>query len=400
VDPVGAQAPHGLDFSKTPASGLAEIRAYYFGTMFVLATLLYRGVVGKATHRVRGLKIGGGTLGLFALARVYSFFIDGPPENSHAEIMWAAEALGALAAFALWWLEEGRATTWGRGLVALAAQEPLSTPGEVVGNLAGIFTVYLFGWGDAVGDVLAAEGVLRLIGANLVRYTLAYVGAFYVFYRLKWLAQAKFHQDAKGLAQYEDSELLRRELARWGCGVAIGTSYDVLLRRALATEKLPELETSSLQSMRVVWLTVALVLFVDLHFYSMHRVLHTPYLYKRIHSSHHQSRNPNPFSGLSFHPIESAMYFSSLPIGMFLAASFGCPLHRFHYCVLKGLLDFNPIWGHASVGGWFGGSYHHYIHHTRGYRLHVNFGGTWLFDGLLGTGHVEPRPGETAKRAD
>jgi sterol desaturase/sphingolipid hydroxylase (fatty acid hydroxylase superfamily) len=94
------------------------------------------------------------------------------------------------------------------------------------------------------------------------------------------------------------------------------------------------------------------------------------------------------------------MYFSSLPIGMFLAASFGCPLHRFHYCVLKGLLDFNPIWGHASVGGWFGGSYHHYIHHTRGYRLHVNFGGTWLFDGLLGTGHVEPRPGETAKRAD
>ena len=38
----------------------------------------------------------GSLLGAFALVRVYSFFVDGPPRNPHAEIMWAAEAVGAV----------------------------------------------------------------------------------------------------------------------------------------------------------------------------------------------------------------------------------------------------------------------------------------------------------------
>ena len=42
----------------------------------------------------------------------------------------------------------------------------------------------------------------------------------------------------------------------------------------------------------------------------------------------------------------------------------------------------------VGQGGWFGGSHHHYLHHTIGFRHHCNFGGTWLFDGLFGTGYT------------
>ena len=115
IDPITLQEPHGLDFSRSPPSALAEIRAYYFGTMAVLAAYLLRGVVGSAADRIRALEMGGSVIGLFALARVYSYIVDGPPNNSHAEIMWAAEALGAVGAFGLWWAEKGRQTAWGRG---------------------------------------------------------------------------------------------------------------------------------------------------------------------------------------------------------------------------------------------------------------------------------------------
>ena len=385
-DPCNVQKPHGLDFCHTPASGLAEIRAFYLGTQLTLSWLLYEGAsASTSVERVRGLKIGGGVLGLFVLGRVYSYAVDGPPRNAHAEIMWALELVGSLSAFALWWFEEGHATKWGRGLVELARSEPLTTPGEVLGNLFGAGLVFAFY--DRIGSTLG----LALL--NVVRYSVAYWGVFGFFYTLKFYQSAKF--DA---SQYiADRDLFFRECKRWAIGVAIGTAYDCALRSSKISALLPPL-ADTMDMGKLVAITLACIGFADFHFYCVHRTLHTPYLYKHIHSSHHQSRHPNPISGLSFHPIESMLYFSALPMALGLAALGGVQLHTFHYCAIKGILDFNPIWGHAGFGGAFGGSYHHYVHHTRGYRLHVNFGGTWLMDGLFGTGHVEPRP--TAVKAD
>ena len=119
IAPAEMQEAHGLDFYHAKPSALAEIRAYYFGTMGVLSVLLIAGACGDKPARMRGLLIAFGVLGAFVLGRLYSFRVDGPPNNAHAEIMWAHEALGAMAALALWWLEEGKETAWGQGLVAL-----------------------------------------------------------------------------------------------------------------------------------------------------------------------------------------------------------------------------------------------------------------------------------------
>ena len=43
-----------------------------------------------------------------------------------------------------------------------------------------------------------------------------------------------------------------------------------------------------------------------------HRFLHeAPGLYKWVHYLHHKSRAPGPFSGLSMHPVEHLIFFSS-----------------------------------------------------------------------------------------
>ena len=70
--------------------------------------------------RVHGLKVGGGVLGLFVLGRIFSYAVDGPPANPHAEIMWALEFIGTVSAFALWWYEASgwarrRQTIWAHG---------------------------------------------------------------------------------------------------------------------------------------------------------------------------------------------------------------------------------------------------------------------------------------------
>ena len=58
----------------------------------------------------------------------------------------------------------------------------------------------------------------------------------------------------------------------------------------------------------------------NIQFYSMHRLLHAwgttwvpdlgAWLYRHVHSLHHESKNPTAFSGISMHPVEAALYLS------------------------------------------------------------------------------------------
>ena len=50
---------------------------------------------------------------------------------------------------------------------------------------------------------------------------------------------------------------------------------------------------------------VLMILFHDMYFYWTHRLLHLPGWYQKVHSVHHLSSNPSPFTSLAFHPIES-----------------------------------------------------------------------------------------------
>lgn len=123
---------------------------------------------------------------------------------------------------------------------------------------------------------------------------------------------------------------------------------------------------------------VAVFLWSDVHFFLIHRLLHCQPLYRWIHAAHHESVNPGPWSSLSFHPVEAAMFFSvytlpavcGLPWGVwigFKVASVIGPLHA--HC------------GH-DLGETLRGSVFHYRHHRykRG-----NYGRYLPFDCWCGT---------------
>ena len=77
-------------------------------------------------------------------------------------------------------------------------------------------------------------------------------------------------------------------------------------------------------------------LFTDSFIYWIHRGLHHPLIYKKLHKAHHKWVVPTPFASHAFHPIDG--FAQSVPYHVF---PFLLPLQKFAYI---GLFVFVNIW--------------------------------------------------------
>jgi hypothetical protein len=100
LDPVGSFKDHLLDLTSASAATLAELRAYYGGTMTTMGFFLWRFGGEYEQRRKDGHMMAGMVLGCFTVVRLYSYILDGPTNNTGSDIMWTAEAIGTL--FFLW----------------------------------------------------------------------------------------------------------------------------------------------------------------------------------------------------------------------------------------------------------------------------------------------------------
>ncbi len=147
-------------------------------------------------------------------------------------------------------------------------------------------------------------------------------------------------------------------------GVAVWTGYEVLLFWAMANGYAPVL----LWSDNPVWFVLLLFLtpvWISFHFYWIHRWLHWPPLYRLAHALHHRNTNVGPWSGLSMHPLEHLLFFSSVLLHFVLAAH---PIHiLFH-------MQHQALTAATSHTGFEGlqvkdktrlalGTFHHQMHH-------------------------------------
>jgi len=100
-------------------------------------------------------------------------------------------------------------------------------------------------------------------------------------------------------------------------------------------------------------------------------------LYKYVHSYHHKSYNPGPWSGLSMHPVEHFLYYTVTLLPLFI------PMHPIQFLYCKFHADIAPIGGHDGHDEPFGGSDYHYLHHA---IFECNYGVPLInFDKLFGT---------------
>jgi sterol desaturase/sphingolipid hydroxylase (fatty acid hydroxylase superfamily) len=147
-------------------------------------------------------------------------------------------------------------------------------------------------------------------------------------------------------------------------GVPIYTAYLAVSFWLFANGYVPFLNPSE----NPVWFATLLVLIPligEIHFYLVHRLIHTRLLYKYVHSLHHNNVNPAPWSGLSMHPVEHLLYFSGVVLVAVLNSH---PIHILAYAIRVNL---GPAVGHTGfdkleLGDTHGidaGVYAHYLHH-------------------------------------
>jgi len=117
-----------------------------------------------------------------------------------------------------------------------------------------------------------------------------------------------------------------------------------------------------------VWFVALLLLtpvWISFHFYWIHRFLHWPPLYKVAHALHHRNTNVGPWSGLSMHPIEHLLFFSSVLIHWVLAAH---PIHILFHMQHQALTAATSHTGYENLlvkdkKRLALGTFHHQMHH-------------------------------------
>jgi sterol desaturase/sphingolipid hydroxylase (fatty acid hydroxylase superfamily) len=139
-----------------------------------------------------------------------------------------------------------------------------------------------------------------------------------------------------------------------------------------------------------VWFAIfafLLPIYHEFHFYCVHRLIHVPVLYKWIHSVHHNSVNPSPWSSLSMHPVEHLLYWSDSLIHLLL------PSHPLLFLYNLQITGTGAVVGHVGfekmeVGGNGAVDTHAYAHYLHHKYFEVNYadGGCGL-DKLFGTWH-------------
>lgn len=126
----------------------------------------------------------------------------------------------------------------------------------------------------------------------------------------------------------------------------------------------------------------------DTYFYWMHRLMHSPLLFKKVHLTHHLSTNPSPWTSYAFHPLEAIIEAGIIPL-----IAFTLPVHR-SALVLFLLLQFiYNVYGHlgyelypknfhkTKIGRWINTSTAHNLHHrqfTGNYGLYFLTWDRWM----------------------
>lgn len=196
----------------------------------------------------------------------------------------------------------------------------------------------------------------------------------------------EFPADHKNPAFVFGRQDLDNALRTFGFGVPIWTAWEVLVLHAQAAGLVPGASFLD-HPLYLVGLAVLLRLFHEAHFYCIHRLIHTPFFYRRVHSVHHNSVNPQPWSSLSMHPVEHLLYFSTAALHLLVPSH---PLLAIYQLHIAGL---GAVVGHIGFDRIELGAkravpteaFVHYLHHK---YFEVNYAdGLVPFDRWFGTWH-------------
>ena len=169
-------------------------------------------------------------------------------------------------------------------------------------------------------------------------------------------------------------------------GVTIWTAYEALMFWALANGHAPML-TITAHPFWFIGMFLLIPIWESFYFYWIHRFLHIPFFYKHVHALHHRNINVGPWSGLSMHPVEHAIFLGSVLIHWIVAAH---PVHILYH------LQYYTLTAVTTHTGFEGlvvkdenrlalGTFHHQMHHR---YFECNYGSLEIpWDKFFGSFH-------------
>jgi len=245
-----------------------------------------------------------------------------------------------------------------------------------------------------------------LLARNLALVLAIYGGLHVYLYVFKGQGdQLKFSTKplAKDNKRFLFSDQVRDNMFRSICfGVPIITAYEALTYWMFANGFIGWVAWAPASVAFWVWF-VALLLLAPvihaMHFYLVHRLLHSRNLYAKVHRIHHLNVEVGPWSGLSMHPVEIALYFSTICVQWLLALHPVNALFQMHIALLNAAVSHTGF-DKLIVSGMpiiDSNNYFHYLHHK---NFECNYGSTLVpMDKLFGTFHDGSNEAQKAMRA-
>jgi sterol desaturase/sphingolipid hydroxylase (fatty acid hydroxylase superfamily) len=138
------------------------------------------------------------------------------------------------------------------------------------------------------------------------------------------------------------------------------------------------------------WMPLSLVIAMLLHetyYYWLHRWMHHPKIFRRVHKVHHDSNITSPWTAFSFHPLEGMLQAIFLPLLLLFL-----PMHLYVVLTQLTIMTFSSVINHLDIevypknfskhpfGKWLIGATHHSLHHKQfkyNYGLYFTFWDKW-----------------------
>ncbi|MBP9184429.1 MAG: sterol desaturase family protein [Fuscovulum sp.] len=244
--------------------------------------------------------------------------------------------------------------------------------------------------------------VLWLFAVNAIAVFLFY-GAIELHLYVRRAQGNRFKYNAKWPAEHKStaflfqSQTLDSLIRGFGTGVPIWTAWEVLVLWAWANDVGSWVALDNGWYLFALWLVLPVI--HEFHFFVIHRLIHMPFLYKWVHSVHHNSVNPSPWSSLSMHPVEHLLYFATAAYHFILPSHPLLAIYQLHFAgfgAVVGHIGFDKI----EVGEGSAVDSHafaHYLHHK---YFEVNYGdGLIPLDRWFGTWHDGSKDGDARMNA-
>jgi sterol desaturase/sphingolipid hydroxylase (fatty acid hydroxylase superfamily) len=259
-------------------------------------------------------------------------------QNSLANALWP---LGAVANLAIDAAQEKKS-------VGFARPAPFATLAEHVGmqigcipRLALVAYLYAHTYGDwrtyartldwswALPIILRDVALCLLVGGIDSFLLLSAYSPFKAS-----MARHKYNPAYPHLFDRNGTSSLLREALWCCCTAAMAGLLEVGVLHASATGRITAVHSADdwWACSRTIFFMVTWFYTQNVQFYCMHRALHAwgttsipdigAWLYRNVHSLHHESKSPTAFSGISMHPLESALYLSYALFPLFFGAHF------------------------------------------------------------------------------